>query len=144
MAEEPRFDWPSITKSVGIVVGVTTALALIVPIAGALADGDGPLSTRNISGNEIYRWGFWIVAWVLTFLQGSWMLKHVGDRVIDDMLVISIIAAVVLILIRFVVWIIYDPMTSTGERLFAISAIDAGGALLLVVVGLIAARFNRY
>jgi hypothetical protein len=142
--EESRFDWGSIFKSVAIVVGGTAALALLAPVGGALADGDGPLSTRTISGHEIYRWMFWIVGWALTFLQGAWMLRNVGDHIIDDMLAISIISAIGLLVVKFVVWLLYDPTTSTGQSLFFFEAIDAGGALLLIVVGLIAARFNRY
>ncbi len=72
------------------------------------------------------------------------MIRQVHERIIDDMLVTSVIAAVVLIIVKFIVWIAYEPVGSEGQPLFAITGIDAGGALMLIVVAMIGARANRY
>lgn len=72
------------------------------------------------------------------------MIREVHERIIDDMLVTSAIAAVALIIFKFVIWIAYEPIGSEGQRLFAITGIDAGGALMLIVVAMIGARANRY
>lgn len=94
-------------------------------------------NTGVVAGNEIYIISFWLVAWALTVVQGVWMLKHVGDKIIDDMLVTAIICALVLVVVRFIIWIVYEPPSP-------FTGLDAGGALLLIVVALIAARANRY
>ncbi|HEC24264.1 MAG TPA: hypothetical protein ENI95_15255 [Chloroflexi bacterium] len=140
--DEARFDWGAIARASAIIVGVVTAFALIVPVAGALAVG--PWDTLKISGSEIYNWAYWAIAWALTIWQGAWMIRRVHERIIDDMLVTSVIAAIALIVVKFVVWILYEPVNEEGQRLFAVTAIDAGGALMLIVVALIGARINRY
>jgi hypothetical protein len=150
MAEDSRFDWHAITRAAAFIVIITGAFGLIVPVAGALAVG--PWDTLKISGSEIYRFAYWAIAWGLTIWQGQSMLNRVGhDKIIDDMLVTAAIVAVALILIKFVIWIAYqpinyDPATYNPANLdyqFAITAIDAGGALLLIVVALIGARINQ-
>jgi hypothetical protein len=141
---EPRFDWGAIFRAGGITVLVAGGLGLLVPIVGALADGEGPLTTLNISGNEIYRWGYWAIAWGMLVWQGNWMLRVVGDKIIDDMLVIGILVALVLSIIKVVIWIIYQPQAMDGTFIDPFTTIDAGGALLCIVVALVAARANRY
>lgn len=137
MAEEPRFDWSAIFRVVGIVVAGTAAVGLIVPPAATMAFG--LYDTGIAADNEIYQWAYWAVAWGLTIWQGSWMLRRVGDKIIDDMLVMSIIAAAILTLLKIIINLIYVPIESG-----VFSSIDAGGALMLIVVALIGARINKY
>ena len=146
MADEPRFDVPEILRATAFIVGIPAVVGLVVPVVGAVAMPS--LNTLNISGHEIYNLGFWIIAWGITVWQGSQMLKRVHDRIIDDMLVTAIIAAVGLLIVKVVIWFLYEPTRydATGEAtiLPLITAIDAGAALVLVVVALIGARANRY
>lgn len=135
MSEEPRFDWGAIFRSAGIVVGGAGVLGFAIPPIATLALS--LYSTETAAGNDIYRLVYWASAWGLTVLQGSWMLRQVGDRIIDDMLVIAIISALGLVILKFIIWLVYAPVQP-------FTALDAGGAILLVVVALIAARANRF
>lgn len=145
--QQPPLNWRAIFRAAGIIIGGATLFGIAIPLIGALigeaVGGTGPLNTRVISGHEIYRWLYWAVAWGLTFWQGQWMLRTVGKQNINDMLVTAVIAAVALLIVKFVVWLAYDPINS-GQRLFAITAIDAAGALALLIVAFIAARINAY
>ncbi len=142
MADEPRFSWPTILRGTAIIVGVTAAVGFIVPIVATLALG--LVNTGRVSGNEIYRWGYWVIAWGMTFWLGSQMIKKVSDRIIDDMLAASVVIALLLLVLKFVVWIVFEPVDADGKSLFAITGIDVFGAIGMVLVGLIAARINRY
>jgi hypothetical protein len=144
MSDQSRFDWRAILQATAIIVGITAVIGLIIPVAGALIDGAGPWDTRNVSGNQIYRWLFWAIGWGLTVWQGSWMLKTVGDRIIDDMLVTSIIVAILLLIVKIIVWLAYEPTAASGDPLLPITGLDAGASLVLLVVALVAARANRY
>lgn len=137
MAEEPRFDWPAIFRVVGIVVGGAAAVGFIIPPVVTLAFK--LYNTGTVADSEFYQWAYWVVAWALTIWQGAWMLRRVGDKIIDDMLVMSIIAAPALVLLKMVINLIYVPIET---EIF--SAIDAGGALMLIVVALVGARINKY
>jgi len=139
---EAPYDWPAIFRVTGIVVGITAVAGLVVPILAAMAVG--PWDTLKVSGNEIYRFGYWALAWGLLIWQGSWMLRAVHDRIVNDMLLTGGIVAVILLIVKFVVWFVYWPINSEGQRIFAITGIDAAGALITMVVALIAARVNRY
>lgn len=141
-AQESRFDWPAIMRVSGIIVGVSAAYGLIVPVAGALAVTEW--DTLKVSGNEIYRWLYWAIAWGLTVWQGSWMRKAVHDRIIDDMIVVAVITAIALIIVKVIIWFIYEPVNSAGTTLLPITSIDAGGALIMVVVAFIGAGTNRF
>jgi hypothetical protein len=142
MAEEPRFSWPAIFRVVGIVVGVTAAVGLVIPLA--VTPAFKLYNTGVVAGNEIYQWAFWVVAWALTIWQGAWMLRRVGDKIIDDMLVVSLIAAPALVVIKLIIAFAYQPIGSDGQPLTILTAIDAGGALMLIVVALVGARINKY
>ena len=142
MEDEPRFDWPAIGRASAIIVAGAAAFGLIVPVVGALAVESW--NTQNISGHEIYRWVYWAIAWGLTIWQGAWMLREVHERIIDDMLVTSVIVAVVLLVVKVIIALIYWPIDSDGNSIFLITAIDAGGALMLVIVALVGARVNKY
>lgn len=142
--EEQRFDWRAIARATSIIIGITALFGLITPVVGAFIDGNGPIDTGVVSGSQIYRWLFWTIAWALTIWQASWMIRHVGDRIIDDMLVTSILAAIVLIIVKFIVWLIFEPTGPDGQQLLPITAIDAAGGLMLVVMALVGARINRY
>ena len=72
------------------------------------------------------------------------MLRTVGDRIIDDMLVTSIIVAILLLIVKIIVWLAYEPTGPSGDALLPITGLDAGAALVLLVVALIAARTNRF
>lgn len=142
MADQPRFDRGAILRASAIIIGGAAVFGLAVPIIGALAVSSW--DTLKVSGNEIYRWAYWAIAWALTVWQGSWMLRKVHDRIIDDMIVTAALSAILLLVVKFIVWIAYEPISSDGVYLFAITPIDVGGALMLVVVALIGARANRY
>src|SRR5690349_19642453 len=120
MSEESRFDWGSIFRSSGIVVGGAGLIGFIVPPLFTLILSLG--TTQRVVDSDIYQFVFWAVAWGLVFPQGTWMLKHVGDRIIDDMLVIAIISALALLILRLIIFVVY------GASL-PFTAIDAGGAL---------------
>lgn len=141
MAEEPRFDWPAIFRVVGIIVGITALVGFVIPPVATLALRLG--NTGFAAGNVIYQWFFWLVAWGLTIWQGSWMLRRVGDKIIDDMLVVAMIAAAALVIIKVIIAIAYQPIGSDGQ-VFFLDGTDAGGALLLIVVALVGARINKY
>ncbi len=146
---ERKLDWNAVLRSVAIVGAVTTAYALIVPIIGALLVREViPLpydwDVLKISGHEIYRILYWVLAWGLIIWRGAVMIREVHERIIDDMLVASVLIAIVMLAMKIVVWVFYEPINSDGMRLFPITAFDVGGALLVFVVALVAARINRY
>jgi hypothetical protein len=143
LMDEGRFDWRAIARVSGIIIGVTAIFGLVVPVAGAFIDGNGPLDTRTISGHQIYLWLFWAIAWGLTIWQAGWMLREVGERIVDDMLVTSIIVAITLMILRVIVWLAYEPV-SGGVLQPPITGIDAAGGLMLIVIALVGARMNRY
>lgn len=147
---DDAYDWPAIIRAAATIVIITGAFGLIVPVAGALAVG--PWDTLKISGSEIYMFAFWAIAWGVTIWQSQWVRNQVGqDSIINDMLVTVAIVAVALIIIRLIVWVIYDPIRydpatynpANLDYRGPITAIDAGGALLLAVVALIGARINQ-
>jgi len=142
MAEEPRFDWPTIWRSIAIIVGIPTVIGFAAPPLLTLAFGQ--VNTGYAAGNEIFNWGFWLVAWGLTFAQAAYFLRHVGDKIIDDMLVVAIISAFMLVVIKLIVAVVYLPLSADGKALSLMTPTDAGGALMMVVVALIGARLNRY
>lgn len=142
MADEPRFDWPAILRACLIIVGGTALVGFAVPPALTLALG--LTHTGHIAGNDFFRFGFWAVSWVLTIWQGSSMLKRVSDQIIDDMLVTAVIVAFVLMFVKVAVALIYEPLNGQDELLPVVTALDTGGALVLIVVALIAARVNRF
>jgi hypothetical protein len=142
MTEEPRFDWPTIFRSVAIIVGASALVGFAIPPLLTLAFG--MYNTGYAAGNDIFNWGFWIAAWIATFVQGAYFLKHVGTKIVDDMLVVAIGSMILLVIVKFIVAIVYLPITQDGQPLPLMTGIDAGGALMIVVVALIAARMNRY
>ena len=136
-SEEPRFDWGGIFRSAGIIVGGAGVLGFIIPPIATLAFSLG--TTEVVASNVIYQIVYWASAWGLTVLQGSWMLRTVGDKIIDDMLVIAIISALGLVILKLIIWLVYE-----GPSQLPFTGLDAGGALLLILVALIAARANKY
>lgn len=137
MSEEPRFDWGGIFRSAGIIIGGAGVFGFAIPPILTLAFSWG--TTEVVASNGIYQIVYWAIAWGLTVLQGAWMLRHVGDRIIDDMLVIAIISALGLVILKLIIWLVYE-----GPTQLPFTGIDAGGALLLILVALIAARANRF
>lgn len=143
MAEaEPRFDWSAIFRAAAIIIVGTAILGFAVPPAITLAQQLG--HTGRVAGNDLFRWGFWAVAWALTIWQGAWMRRQVGDRIWDDMVVVAAIVAVALMLTKIMIALIYEPISSEGDLLPVVTSIDTGGALILVVVALIGAGTNRF
>lgn len=141
--EETRFDWPAIGRVVLIIALIPTIYAFAVPPALGLALGLP--KTGPIAGNEIYRWLYWALAWGLMVWQGAWMLRVVGhDRIIDDMLVVSAVVGIILVIVKFVVWIVYEPTNAAGNNLFALTFIDVAGVIVLFLIGLVGARVNRF
>jgi len=140
--EEARFDWPAIGRALLIIALVPIVFAFAVPPLAGLALGLP--KTGPIAGNEIYRWLYWVLAWGLIIWQGAWMLRIVGhDHIIDDMLVVSAIAGVTLVIVKFVVWFIYQPTNADGGNQFALTYVDVAGVIVLFLVALIGARVNR-
>ena len=142
MAEEPRFDWPTIARSVAIIVGASALVGFAVPPIITLAFSLG--TTGYAAGNEFFNWGYWVAAWVATFVQGAYFLKHVGEKIVDDMLVVAIVSMIVLVVVKLIVGIVYLPLTADGQPGQIMTGIDAAGALAIVVVAMVAARMNRY
>jgi hypothetical protein len=142
MADQPRFEWGKIFLAVALIVGITTAVGFAVPAGLTLALKLG--HTGIVAGSDLFRWGFWVVAWLLTFWQGMTMLRTIHDAIVDDMVVTAGIAALLLMIVRMFISLVYEPMNGQGELLPVITALDTGGALMMVVVALISARINRY
>lgn len=145
--DESRFDWAAIFRVTGIVSGGAAAFGLLIPFLGALAGEFGllPIDTLIVSGNVIYRFLYWAIAWGLLVWQGNWMLEMVHERIIDDMLVTSALIIVALLIVKFLVWLLYEPITvATGEPQVAVNFIDVFGALTTFLVGFVAARANRF
>ena len=143
MAEEPRFDWPSILKATALIAGITAAVGIVVPLA--LTPALKLYHTGIVAGHEVYRWGFWAVAWGLTVWQGSVMLRKVHDAIIDDMLLTAVVAGVLLLVVKAVLTLVYVPLHEIGDpQPFPFTALDVGGAMVMAVVALIASRINKY
>ena len=142
MSEEPRFDWPTILRSVAIIVGASTVVGFAIPPIITLAFG--LFNTGYAAGNEFFNWGYWVVAWIATFVQGAYFLRHVGEKIVDDMLVVAIVSMIALVIIKFIVAIVYLPITADGQPVSLMTGIDAAGALAIVVVAMVAARMNAY
>jgi len=142
MAEEPRFDWPTIIRSVAIIVGASAIVGFAIPPVITVVFG--LYNTGYAAGNEFYNWGYWVAAWIATFVQGAYFLRHVGDKIVDDMLVVAIVSMIVLVVVKFIVAIVYLPITEDGQPIGLMTGIDAAGALAIVVVAMVAARMNRY
>ena len=141
-AEEARFDWGAIARATGIIVGGTALIGVIVPLALTVLLKLG--HTGRVAGNDIYRWGFWAVAWALTLWQGTTMLRRVHDAIIDDMIVTAVLSAVILFFVKLLLNLTLEPLNEQGALLPVVTAIDTGGALVLVVVAIISARVNRF
>ncbi len=141
MADEPRFDWPAILRVVGIITAVSAVIGFGAPIVFTLVLSK--VNTGPVAGSQIYRLVYWLAAWALMFWQGQWMLNTVGDKIIDDMLVTSVIIAVLMMVIMFVVWIVYVPVNAGGQPI-VLTGFDAIGAVGLLIIGVVAARINRY
>lgn len=139
---EPRFDWPAIFRAVGIIVLGTGIIGFAIPPILTIALQLG--NTGHIAGNDIFRWGYWAVAWALTIWQGAWMHRTVGDRIWDDMVVVAALSAILLVAMKIAMALIYEPLSSEGNLLPIMTSIDTGGALILVVVALIGAGTNRF
>lgn len=142
-----RFDWPAIGKSLAFVVGIPTVYAIVSVLALALTVnefvGQNDLDTLKVSGSVLYRFFFWASAWGVTVWRGAVMIREVHERIIDDMLVLAIASMIILMIVRFIVWLSFAPINPDGTPQFFLTSIDAGGALLLIVVALIGARANR-
>lgn|SRR5574341_349788 len=147
MAAESRFDWPAIFWVSGIVVAGPAIFGFLIPLVGALAL---QWPVRVTAANEIYRFAYWLIAWGLIVWQGAWMLREVHERIIDDMIVTSVLTAIALLIFKVIIGIVLDPRPdyvgpdNLGAPLPIITAIDAGGALIMVVVALVAARVNKF
>nr|MBN1228434.1 hypothetical protein [Anaerolineae bacterium] len=142
MAHESRFDFAAIARVTGIIVVVTGIIGFAVPALLTIALKLG--HTGTVSGHEVFRFGYWAVAWGLTVWQGSWMLRRVHERIIDDMMVVAVLAAVLLLIVKFVIALVYEPTNRAGELLPLVTSIDVGGALMLILVAFIGARVNKY
>jgi hypothetical protein len=141
-SREARFDWAAILRTTAIIVGITAVFGFAVP--AGLTVALRLYNTGRVAGHELYRWAFWAVAWGLTVWQGAVMIRRVHERIVDDMLVASVVCAVLLLIVKFVIALVYVPISSEGALLPLITSIDAVGAVALFVVALIAARINRY
>jgi hypothetical protein len=143
MAEEPRFDWRAIIRAVALIAGITAAVGFIIP--AAVTPVFRLYHTGRVAGHDLYRWGFWVVAWALTFWQASSMLRRVHDAIIDDMALAAVVSGVVLLVVKAVITLVYEPTNSEGQLLpFPFTATDVGGALVMVIVALIGSRINKY
>ncbi len=142
MAEESRFDWGNILRAAAIIIGGAAAVGFLIPAALTLAFNLG--HTGHVAGHDLYRWGFWAVAWALMIWQGATMLRRVHDRIIDDMVVTAVIVAIALFAIKIMIALVYEPLNERGELLPLITPLDSGGALIIIAAALIGARVNRF
>ena len=136
-ADEPRFDIPAIARAAAIIIGGTTLFGFAIPALITILFDPTSSSTTPVVSNVIFTWAFWGLSWGLTLWQGAWMVRTVGDRILDDSVVLAIICAVVLLIVKIAIALIYE-----AENIF--TGFDVGGALVLLVVALIGARANRF
>jgi len=136
-ADEPRFDIPAIARAAAIIIGGTTLFGFAIPALITILFDPTSSSTTPVVSNAIFTWAFWGLSWGLTLWQGAWMVRTVGDRILDDSVVLAIICAVVLLIVKIAIALIYE-----AENIF--TGFDVGGALVLLVVALIGARANRF
>lgn len=128
----PRFDWGEIIKAV-VIVGVGSLIyALAVPMIGALLGGG---STGPTAGNDIFLWTSRGLLWALVIWRGAAMLRVVGDRIVDDMLVVAVISSVVWLVIKAVVIVtVFQAVRADGTPVSLIDVNDllAVGAAVLI------------
>jgi hypothetical protein len=128
----PRFDWGEIIKAV-IIVGIGSLVyALAVPMIGALLGGG---NTGPTAGNDIFLWTSRGLLWGLIIWRGAAMLGVVGDRIVDDMLVVAAIASLVWLIIKAVVIVsIFQAVKADGTPVALVDVNDllAVGAALLI------------
>jgi hypothetical protein len=137
-ADEPRFDIPAIVRAAAVIIGGTAVFGFAVPALITALFDPASSSTTPVVSNVIFTWAFWGISWGLTLWQGAWMLRGVGhDRILDDVVVLAVICAVVLLIVKIMIALIYE-----AESIF--TGFDVGGALVLLVVALIGARANRF
>jgi len=136
-ANEPRFDFPAIARAAAVIIGGTAVFGFAVPALITILFDPTSSSTTPAVSNVIFTWAFWGVSWGLTVWQGAWMLRDVGDRILDDVVVLAVICAIVLLIVKIMIALIYE-----AESIF--TGFDVGGALVLLVVALIGARANRF
>lgn len=136
-ADEPRFDIPAIARAAAIIIGGTTLFGFAIPALITILFDPTSSSTTPVVSNVIFTWVFWGLSWGLTLWQGAWMVRTVGDRILDDSVVLAVICAVVLLIVKIAIALVYE-----AENIF--TGFDVGGALVLLVVALIGARANRF
>ncbi|MGF1506921.1 MAG: hypothetical protein GYB64_09770 [Chloroflexi bacterium] len=152
---ERQFDWPAIGRASAIIFAAAAAFGLLAPVIGAVLVNEViPLgtdwTTLNISGSFIYMFLFWAIAWAVTFIMGQWMINIVHERIIDDMIATALVTSIMLIVLRIVIWLIYEPtrydvnLPPEGVPRFFFTEVDAGGVLFLFLVAFLAARVNQY
>lgn len=140
--DEPRFDWPAIGSALLVIVLVPTIYAFAVPPLAGMALNMP--STGPIAGNDIYRWGFWGLAWGMIIWRGAWMARVVHERIVDDMLVTSAAAAAILLGVKFLIWVFYAPVNANNELISFITPIDTLAAVVALGIAWLGARANRY
>jgi hypothetical protein len=138
----PRFDWPEIIRAL-VFVGVgSLAVAIVVPVVGALL-GSG--DTGPTARNDIFLWVFRAVLWGLIIWRGAAMGRVVGDRIVDDMLVTAAAGSILWLVIKVVVVVvIFGGGAPEGEAAPLIHVNDLlaiGAALLISWLG---AKANRF
>jgi len=137
-ANEPRFDVPAIARAAAVIIGATAVFGFAVPALITVLFDPTSSSTSPAASSVIFTWAFWGVSWGLTVWQGAWMLRDVGhDRILDDVLVLAVICAIVLLIVKIMIALVYE-----AESVF--TGFDVGGALVLLVVALVGARANRF
>ena len=138
----PRFDWSEIQKAVIIVAIGCLLFGLAVPIIGAvLGAGD----TGPTAGNDIFLWAFRAVMWGLIIWRGAVMGQVVGDRIVDDMLVMAAVASIVWLVVKVgVVVVVFEAVGPDGvpNSLIEINDLFAIGAALLI--SWLGAKANRF
>lgn len=139
---EPRLDWGAILRAVAVVIIGSALVGFIVPPALTVAFQYG--HTGVVAGSDWFRWGFWAVAWALTIWQGAWMRRAVGDRIWDDMVVVAVIVGALLLAMKVVIALVYEPLNEAGELMPIITALDTFAALILLIVAIIGAGANRF
>lgn len=137
----PRFDWPEIIRAVIIIAIGILAFNLILPVISALVNQTG--STSPLAGNDVFLWVSRGVMWALIIWRGSAMLQVVGDRIVDDMLIVAALSAVIWLVVKIVVLVVvYQGVKADGTPIPFIHINDLLGMAAAVGISWLGAKAN--
>ena len=139
---EPRFEWPEIFKVVAFTTAGSLAYAIIIPLIGAALGPSG--STGPTAGSDVFLWSSRGLLLALIIWRGATMGRLVGDRIVDDMLVGSVVAFVGWLLVKIVVLVIIYQGEAEGQPIPLIHVSDLITPPAAVFVSWLGAKANRF